>query len=665
MHKFKLKSSYQPAGDQPKAIQALVNGIQQGKHRQTLLGVTGSGKTFTMANVIEKLQKPTIVLAHNKTLAAQLYEEFLEFFPDNKVCYFVSYFDYYQPESYLPASDTYIEKDSSVNERIERMRLEAAVNLLTRNDTIIVSSVSCIYGFGSPQSFQNETLSIKTGQNLSMKTLLLKLVKMQYERNDIELKPGRFRVRGDVIDIIQGSGTVILRIEYFGETIDGIYELHALTQKKSATLDSALLYPARAYVTDENSLQQAVVRIRQELDEVLPTISDPIKKYRLGQRTEYDLEMMEHLGYCKGIENYSRHLENRKPGTPPYTLLHFMPKDWLLFIDESHVTIPQVGGMYEGDRSRKKNLVDYGFRLPSAFDNRPLKFHEFENFLKPIQPNGADVIYVSATPAQYELKNSQQIVEQIVRPTGLIDPAIELRASDGQIENLMAEITETISRGDRVLIAALTKRMAEELAAYLREQNFKTEYLHSEIDTLERMEIIKRLRLGKIDVLVGINLLREGLDIPEVGLVAILDADKEGFLRNERSLVQMIGRAARNINGKVIFYADKTTVSMKLAIKETNRRRKLQINHNKKNNITPASIVKHIKEILQLEQNENENEYEILAENLTSNIKNIADKIMVLELEMQAAAEELDFERAIALRDKIQTYKNKKNPISR
>ena len=652
--KFKIHSKYKPAGDQPKAIEQLVNGIKAGNSQQTLLGVTGSGKTFTMANVIEKLQKPAIVLAHNKTLAAQLYEEFLEFFPENKVCYFVSYFDYYQPESYLPASDTYIEKDSQVNERIERMRLEAAINLLTRKDVVIVSSVSCIYGFGSPDEFRNETFEIKVGDNLPLRQLLFRLVKIQYERNDTELKPGHFRVRGDTVDVIQGGGTTILRIEYFGDTVESIYELHPITRKKLLSVKSTWLYPARAYVANENNLKRAIGEIRGELEKTLPNISDPVKKYRLEQRTNYDLEMMENLGYCKGIENYSRHVENRVPGTPPYTLLHFMPKDWLLFIDESHATIPQIGGMYKGDFSRKQNLIDYGFRLPSAFDNRPLKFDEFTDFLKPINKEGANVVYVSATPAQYELQNSTQIVEQIVRPTGLIDPIIEVRKSEGQIEDLMVEIDKTRRKGNRTLVTTLTKRMAEELSTYLREKDFKVEYLHSEIDTLERTEIIKRLRLGKIDVIVGINLLREGLDIPEVGLVAILDADKEGFLRNERSLIQTTGRAARNIDGRVIFYADKMTVSMKLAIKETDRRRKLQVEYNKKNNITPQSIKKAVKE-----------ENVVIDKEEMENDSTLAEDIVVMEEEMKLAAEELNFERAIKLREKINILKNKKDPLVR
>ena len=644
---FKLHSNYQPAGDQPRAIEQLVNGIKQGMPQQMLLGVTGSGKTFTMANVIAKLQRPTLVLSHNKTLAAQLYEEFLDFFPENKVCYFVSYFDYYQPESYLPASDTYIEKDSQVNEKIERLRLEAGISLLTRRDVIIVSSVSCIYGFGSPAEFQAQSLEVKAGEELPLRQLLLKLVALQYERNDTELKPGRFRVRGDTIDIVQGGGTTVIRLEYFGDQIEHIYDLHPLTLRKEKELRSVWLYPARAYVTNDEHKKLALKSIRQELEERLPQLKDPVFKYRLRQRTNYDLEMIEQLGYCKGIENYSRHFDRRAPGSPPYTLLHFMPPEWLLFIDESHASLPQLRGMYEGDRSRKRNLIDYGFRLPSAYDNRPLRFDEFTDFLKPFNKTGSNVVYVSATPAQAEISNSSQIVEQIIRPTGLVDPPIAVRPSAGQIEDLMAEINKTVRRGNRALVTTLTKRMAEELASYLLRQDFKVEYLHSEIDTLERVEVIKRLRSGKIDVIVGINLLREGLDLPEVGLVAILDADKEGFLRNERSLIQTVGRAARNIDSQVIFYADKTTVSMKLAIQETERRRKIQLAYNQEHGITPQSIKKQLKITNYELRNEEKSAGEDLGE----------EDIFILEEEMRAAAEELDFERAIELRERIKILK--------
>jgi len=651
--KFKLHSKYKPAGDQPRAIAELVKGIQSGKSQQTLLGVTGSGKTFTMANVIEKIQRPTIVLSHNKTLASQLYEEFLEFFPENKVNYFVSYFDYYQPESYLPASDTYIEKDSQVNDKIERMRMEAAINMLTRPDSIIIASVSCIYGFGSPERFRSESFELKAGDDISLQHLLFRLVNMQYERNDIELRPGRFRVRGDVLDIVQGGGTTVTRIELFGDRVEAIHELHPVTLVKKEELKSVWLYPARPYVTTEESRKTAITSIKAELETELKKINNPIIKYRLEQRTNYDLEMIEQLGFVKGIENYSRHFENRAPGTSPYTLLHFMPKDWLLFIDESHASIPQIGGMYKGDRSRKQNLIEYGFRLPSAYDNRPLKFDEFNNFLKPINKEGANVIYVSATPATYEIKNSSKIVEQIIRPTGLVDPEIFVYSSEGQIENLINEINQTIKKGNRALVTTLTKRMSEELSTYLQKKGIKVEYLHSEIDTLERIEVIKRLRLGKIDVIVGINLLREGLDIPEVGLVAILDADKEGFLRNERSLIQTVGRAARNVDSKVIFYANKMTNSMKLAIKETDRRRRIQLEHNKKYGVTPKSIKKELR-ITNYESRDDRDDNNII------NKKNITQRdIEILEMEMRGAAEELDFERAIELRDKLNKLENK------
>ncbi len=638
MPKFELKANFLPRGDQPKAIKELLDGYKK-YSQQTLLGVTGSGKTFTMANVIAKLQKPTLVLSHNKTLAAQLYSEFQNFFPNNKVCYFVSYYDYYQPESYLPQSDTYIEKDALINEQIERLRLEAATSLLARPDVIVVSSVSCIYGLGQPEDFEGESFHLGTGQRVEKQDLLRALVNIQYQRNDTELQPGRFRVRGDTIDLIQGSANSnIVRIELFDDKVEAISDIHRITGKKLNDLSDIFIYPARPFVVPANRIPRAIKAIREELRQQLPKLND-LEAYRLNQRTNYDLEMIEQLGYCKGIENYSRHFDNRKPGEPPFTLIDFFDyaaKDWLLFIDESHATLPQVGGMYEGDRSRKKNLIDYGFRLPSAFDNRPLKFSEFEKHLK-------HVFYVSATPADYEIKSSGQIVEQIIRPTGLVDPMIEIRPAAGQIDDLVKEIPKITAKGYRVLVTTLTKQMAEDLMVYLLNQKIKSQYLHSDIETMERVKIIRNLRVGKFDVLVGVNLLREGLDLPEVALVAILDADKEGFLRNARSLIQTIGRAARNVDSKVIMYADRQTGSIKEAIDETNRRRKIQLAYNKKHGITPQSIIKAIaQEEVVIEPQEKGKELEL-------------DKLIIdLEGQMRAAAEELDFEKAIAFRDRLE-----------
>jgi len=643
MNKFQLDKSLKPRGDQPKAIKQLVAGYQK-YPQQTLLGVTGSGKTFSIANVIQQVQKPTLVLSHNKTLAAQLFQEFQTFFPKNKVCYFVSYYDYYQPESYLPASDTYIEKDATINEVIERLRLEAATSLLAREDVIVVSSVSCIYAFGQPADFEGESFHLTVGQRLDKRDLLAALIKIQYERNDTELRFGRFRVRGDSIDIIQGSANSnIVRIQLFDDTIEAISDVNRNTGRKIADLRDVFIYPAKPFVVPEDRLRPALDSIRKELQQRLPYL-DTIEAYRLKQRTNYDLEMMEQLGYCKGMENYSRHFDNRKPGQPPFTLLDFFEyaaKDWLLVIDESHQSIPQVGGMYHGDYARKKNLVDYGFRLPSAFDNRPLKFQEFEKYLK-------HVIYTSATPADYETKSSGQVVEQIIRPTGLVDPPIEVKPVEGQVPDLLEEIKKTINKGYRVLVTTLTKRLAEDLATYLVDQGIKAVYLHSEIETLQRIKIINELRTGKYDVLVGINLLREGLDLPEVALVAILDADKEGFLRNTRSLIQTIGRAARNIDSKVIMYADKKTGSIKEAIAETERRRKIQIAYNKKHGITPKSIIKAVaEEEVVIEPGEKGKELEL-------------DKLIIdLEGQMHNAAEELNFEKAIELRDKIEKLKDK------
>ncbi len=651
MSVFTIQAPFEPQGDQPKAIEKLFLGFDRYKE-QTLLGVTGSGKTFTMAQVIQKLQKPALVLSHNKTLAAQLYNELNDFFPNNKVCYFVSYYDYYQPESYLPASDTYIEKDSMINEKIERMRLEAATELLTRKDVIIVSSVSCIYGFGQPADFLAQSIKIFKSSKLKIKNffgpqaLARKLVEMQYERNDIELKPGRFRVRGDVVDIVQGSGTSVIRIYFFGDDIEKISELHPVSGKTVHELGSVVIFPAKAFVVPKDRQDRAIKDMRKELYERLKSLGT-VESYRLKQRTEYDIEMIEQLGYCKGIENYSRHFDQRPQGSHPFTLLDYFQytfkKDWLMFIDESHATVPQVGGMYEGDKSRKRNLIDFGFRLPSAYDNRPLKFQEFKGYLH-------HVIYVSATPGEYELKNSGQIVEQIIRPTGLVDPPILLRPIEGQVNDLISEVKKVIGLGYRTLVTTLTKRLSEDLTAYLREAGIKAEYLHSEIDTLERNEILKNLRIGKFDVLVGINLLREGLDLPEVALVAILDADKEGFLRNAKSLIQTIGRAARNIDSRVIMYADVFTKSMKEAIHETNRRRKIQIAHNTKHNITPLSIVKAIKDAKTA-----------LSPDDPKELQKIEQKIIELDSQMKVAAEELNFELAIELRSKIQALKYRLN----
>ncbi len=634
MTKFKLKTNFTPKGSQPAAIKHLVEGVQKNFSAQTLLGVTGSGKTFSMAHVIEQVQRPTIVIAHNKTLAAQLYSEFKEFFPDNRVEYFVSYYDYYQPESYLPQRDLYIEKDADVNPKLEQMRLAATASLSSRRDVIIVASVSCIYNVGNPHDYQRLGFEIRKGQRFSRNTLLHRLIDIQYERNDAELMPGRFRVKGDTIDLILGYYQNIYRIELFGDTIDSIRELNKTTGETVEVLKYLFIYPAKHFVIPESSQKQAVESIKQELEERLPQLS-AFEAHRLKQRTLYDLEMIQETGFCKGIENYSRHLDGRKPGEKPYCLLDYFPSDFLMFIDESHRTIPQIHGMHHGEFSRKQTLIEYGFRLPSAMDNRPLTFEEFEQYMH-------TVVFVSATPGAYELARSQQVVEQIIRPTGLVDPLVEVRKIDGQVQDLIKEIRTTVKRGDRVLVTTLTKKLAEELSEYLAEQGIKTRYLHSEIDTLERSEIIRELRLGKFDVLVGINLLREGIDIPEVGFIGILDADKEGFLRDERSLIQIIGRAARNVNSKVVLYADVLTDSIRRALAETNRRRTVQLQYNAQHGITPTTIIKPIKEkVVEIED--------------TKHIprKEIPAIIVDLELEMRKAADELDFEKAIALRDRI------------
>jgi excinuclease ABC subunit B len=636
--KFTLKTNFTPKGSQPDAIKQLVDGINKNFSAQTLLGVTGSGKTFSMAQVIQQVQRPSIVIAHNKTLAAQLYSEFKEFFPNNRVEYFVSYYDYYQPESYLPQRDLYIEKDADINPKLEQMRLAATASLSSRRDVIIVASVSCIYNVGNPLEYQRLGFEIRNGQHLPRNALLHRLLEIQYERNDIELLPGRFRVKGDTIDLILGYYHNIYRIEMNGDTIESIRELNKNTGETVEVLKYLFIYPAKHFVIAESSQKHAIESIKQELEERLPQLP-PFEAHRLKQRTLYDLEMIQETGFCKGIENYSRHLDGRKPGEKPYCLLDYFPPDFLMFIDESHRTIPQVHGMYHGEFSRKQTLIEYGFRLPSAYDNRPLTFTEFEQYMH-------TVIFVSATPGDYELGKSQQIVEQIIRPTGLIDPLVEVRNIEGQIHDLIAEIQTTVKRGDRVLVNTLTKKLAEELSEYLAEKGIKTRYLHSEIDTLERSEIIRELRLGKFDVLVGINLLREGIDIPEVGFIGILDADKEGFLRDERSLIQIIGRAARNVNSKVVLYADVLTNSIQKALAETNRRRAVQLEFNTKHGITPTTIIKPIKE-------------KIVEITDTKHIpkKDIPAIIVNLELEMRKAADDLDFEKAIALRDRINKLK--------
>jgi excinuclease ABC subunit B len=631
---FQLVSTFAPAGSQPEAIKELIAGLEDDKQYQTLLGVTGSGKTFTMANVIKAAQKPTLVLAHNKTLAAQLYAEFCDFFPNNRVEYFVSYYDYYQPESYIPSKDQYIEKDSAINPKIEMLRLSSTASLSYRRDVIVVASVSCIYGLGNPENFRNMGFELAVGQKISRNVIMSRLLDILFERNDIELMPGRFRVKGDTIDIIPGYFNNIIRIELFGDEIERISEVDKNTGNRKEQLKYFYVYPARHFVTPESARTTAIGSIRQELAEVLPTLG-MIEAHRLEQRTRYDIEMIQETGSCKGIENYSRHFDGRKAGEKPYCLLDYFPDDFLMIIDESHQMIPQLHGMYNGDRSRKKSLIDYGFRLPSAYDNRPLRFHEFEQYM-------GNVIFVSATPGEYELKKSMTAVEQIIRPTGLVDPDVGVRPIVGQMDDVIREVQATIARGDRVLITTLTKKLAEELSEFLADRKIRTRYLHSEIQTLERSEIIRELRLGKFDVLVGINLLREGLDIPEVGFIGILDADKEGFLRDARSLIQIIGRAARNVNSKVVLYADTMTDSMKRAIAETKRRRDMQLAYNRKHGIVPQTIKKPIKD----------KEVDIRDTKHVPKTE-IPNVVIELEKQMQDAADNLDFERAIGLRDQI------------
>lgn len=652
---FKLHSKFKPTGDQPQAIDKLANGLENGKNHQILKGVTGSGKTFTMANIIQKVQRPTLVIAHNKTLAYQLASEFREFFPENAVEFFVSYYDYYQPEAYVVQSDTYIEKDSSINEELDKLRHSATMSLFERRDVIIVSSVSCIYGLGDPIDYENLVISLRPGMEKDRTEVMKKLIDIQYVRNDINFTRGTFRVRGDSLDIFPASsGEKSVRIEFFGDEIDRITEIDALTGEIVGERNHVAIYPASHYATTQKKVEKAIVTIEEELEDRLKYFKDHnklLEAQRLEQRTRYDIEMLKEMGFCTGIENYSRHMSQRKPGSRPYTLIDYFPKNFVTMIDESHVTVPQIGGMYEGDRSRKTSLVDYGFRLPSALDNRPLRFNEFESMMN-------QVIYVSATPGKYEKAKTNEVVEQIIRPTGLLDPKIEVRPTKGQIDDLVSEINKTIEKGERVLITTLTKKMSEDLTRYLEDLDIKVTYLHSDIDTIERMEIIRDLREGKYDVLVGINLLREGLDLPEVSLIAILDADKEGFLRSETSLIQTIGRAARNSNGHVIMYGDTITRSMDVAITETNRRREIQEEYNEEHNIIPTTINKSVRKRIQntfvAEENESydvnkvtefsKDEIEVIIENLNT--------------EMLKAAEELDFERAATLRDQIRNLKN-------
>ena len=648
--KFNLKSEYKPKGDQPYAIDKLSKGIEAGDHHQILRGVTGSGKTFTMANIIQNVQRPTLVLAHNKTLAYQLFTEFKEFFPDNAVEYFVSYYDYYQPEAYVAATDTYIAKDSSINDEIDKMRHSATMALFERRDVIIVASVSCIYGLGDPIEYQKLVVSLRPGQEISPEDVMRKLIDVQYVRNDVEFSRGTFRRRGDILDVFPaGFDQKAIRFEFFGDEIDEISEFDSLTGKVTAKISHAYIYPASHYATSSEKTEKAIITIEEELEERLTELNSEnklLEAQRLEQRTKYDIEMLREIGFCSGIENYSRHLSQRPAGSRPYTLIDYFPEDFVLMVDESHVSIPQVGGMYEGDRSRKQNLVDYGFRLPSALDNRPLKFDEFEKLIN-------QAVYVSATPGPYEKeKTNGKMVDQIIRPTGLLDPLIEVRPTANQIDDLIEEVHATIAKKERVLVTTLTKKMAEDLTTFLTENGIKVRYLHSDIKTIERSEIIRELRLGEFDVLVGINLLREGLDIPEVSLITILDADKEGFLRSETSLIQTIGRAARNSEGRVIMYADTITGSMRKAIDETERRRAIQEEFNEEHGIVPTTIKKNIAEIIQITKKKEEEEIEEFSKD------DIETILINLEAEMYKAAEELDFERAAALRDQIKSMKD-------
>ncbi len=663
MAKFRIVSDFKPTGDQPQAIDLLSEGLVRGLRHQVLLGVTGSGKTFTMANVVERVQKPTLVIAHNKTLAAQLYNEFKDLFPDNAVEYFVSYYDYYQPEAYLPTTDTYIEKDSSINEQIDRMRHAATNALFERNDVIVVASVSCIYGLGSPEAYHGMLLFLEKGQRTERNDVLRKLVDIQYTRNDFDFQRGTFRVRGDVIEIFPASyESTAIRVEMFGDEIDSIAEFDPLLGTPLQKLEKIAVYPNSHYVIPEARVKTAIDGIHDELRERIQYFRKEnklLEAQRIEQRTMFDLEMIQEMGYCHGIENYSRHLSGRAPGEPPPTLIDYFPKDYLLFVDESHATVPQIGGMYNGDRARKQTLVDYGFRLPSALDNRPLNFEEFE-------ARTNQIVYVSATPADYEVEQSKgTIVEQVIRPTGLTDPDIAVRPVKGQVDDLLNEIRKRAEKGERVLVTTLTKRMAEDLTEHYKELNVKVAYLHSDIETLERVDIIRDLRMGKYDVLIGINLLREGLDIPEVSLVAILDADKEGFLRSTRSLIQTMGRAARNVNGQVILYADVMTDSMQNAIAETNRRRTVQEEYNRKNNITPQTVKKNMTAALRTVYEQDYFTVPVAAEEAGEYVPtvDIPRLIASLEKQMRAAAKELDFETAAELRDKIRSLRQKEMAV--
>lgn len=652
MNKFQLKSDYKPTGDQPNAIKALTAGLTSGVKEQTLLGVTGSGKTFTMANIVQNVQRPTLVMAHNKTLAAQLYAEFKQFFPDNAVHYFVSYFDYYQPEAYIARSDTYIEKDSQINEEIERLRHAATSSLLSRRDVLIVASVSCIYGIGSVEDYDSMSVKVEVGETRRRDKLLRHLTDIQYQRNDIDFHRSTFRVRGDVVDVFPASEEYAYRIEFFGDEIDRITKIDPLTGEVLKSLKNLKIYPGSHYVTPQQKLKAALGKIRDELDDRLRFFKangQLLEAQRLEQRTRFDLEMMEETGFVKGIENYSRYLTNRTPGEQPATLMDYFPDDYLLMIDESHMTVPQIRGMYNGDRARKEVLVEHGFRLPSALDNRPLTFQEFERHIN-------QTIYVSATPAEYELSRSPEPVQQVIRPTGLIDPPIEIRPVGGQVDDLIAEIRATTKKGQRVLVTTLTKRMAEDLSEYLQEIKIKVAYLHSEVDTLERTDILRDLRLGVYDVVVGINLLREGLDLPEVSLVAILDADKEGFLRSEQALIQTVGRAARHVEGHVIMYADKITGSMQRTIDETDRRRKIQQDYNKKHGITPAGIAKNIDKGMRKDLPDSEKPKLDLKKIPKDEYKHL---IRDLSSQMDMAAKNLQFEKAADLRDVIEEIKQK------